>query len=414
MIINTNISALNSQRQLNGKQRDTASLMEKLSSGLRINRAGDDAAGLAISEKMKGQIRGLAQAQRNVQDGIALVQTAEGGLNEIHALLQRQRELIVQAANDTLNVQDRQMIQTEINQLNNEIDNIANTTQFNKIYLLNRTDNFTQTTTETSSTTVESVRFVSCDSANYVVKSPTELLAGYRFTFDTSSNANDPLTATINTSTNYINVMWGTNNRPTSISEVNRAIDDSLTARGMDTSVIFETRPGSTFNIDTLQQQQGSFVLAFRGIVEEIEVTNTAEAGEIIELPHVILQVGPNEGHAFEVTLTDARAASLGVTNINVLTGENASSSIQLVDSAISEVSSERSKYGAYQNALEHIYNNINNAEVNLASAQSRIADADMAKIFMEFTKENILSQTAQAMLAQANATPQSVMQLLG
>jgi flagellin len=269
MRINHNIAALNTYRQLTAGTLAASKSMEKLSSGLRINRAGDDAAGLAISEKMRGQIRGLEMAAKNAQDGISMIQTAEGALNETHAILQRMRELAVQAANDTNTTADRDEIQKEIDQLVNEIDRIGNTTEFN-----------TQ-----------------------------KLLSG------------------------------GIN--------------------------------GTYF------------------------------------------QIGANNGQTITLSINDMRAAALGVNALMVDTNANANSAITKIDAAISRVSSERSKLGAIQNRLEHTINNLGTAAENLTAAESRIRDVDMAKEMMEFTKNNILSQAAQAMLAQANQLPQGVLQLL-
>ncbi|WP_031407016.1 flagellin Hag [Geobacillus vulcani] len=270
MRINHNIAALNTYRQLTIGQGAAAKNMEKLSSGLRINRAGDDAAGLAISEKMRGQIRGLEMAAKNSQDAISLIQTAEGALNETHAILQRMRELAVQGANDTNTTIDRNNIQDELNQLIAEIDRISNTTQFNTQNLLD-----------------------------------------------------------------------------------------------------------------------GSFTGTF--------------------------QVGANNGQIITFSIATMNSSALTVTTsaISVANNALASTAIQNIDNAINAVSKERSKLGALQNRLEHTINNLSTSAENLTAAESRIRDVDMAKEMMEFTKNNILTQAAQAMLAQSNQLPQAVLQLL-
>jgi flagellin len=268
MRINHNISALNTYRQLSFNNTQTAKNLEKLSSGYRINRAGDDAAGLAISEKMRGQIRGLEMASKNSQDAISLIQTAEGALNETHAILQRMRELAVQGANDTNTTADRQNIQDELNQLLSEIDRISTTTQFNTQNLLD-----------------------------------------------------------------------------------------------------------------------GSFSATF--------------------------QVGANDGQVISLSITDMDSSALGIGSISVENNAAASASMSLLDAAIQNVSKERSKLGALQNRLEHTINNLETSAENLTAAESRIRDVDMAREMMEFTKNNILTQAAQAMLAQANQQPQGVLQLL-
>jgi Flagellin and related hook-associated proteins len=268
MRINHNISALNTYRQLSFNNTQTAKNLEKLSSGYRINRAGDDAAGLAISEKMRGQIRGLEMASKNSQDAISLIQTAEGALNETHAILQRMRELAVQGANDTNTTADRQNIQDELNQLLSEIDRISTTTQFNTQNLLD-----------------------------------------------------------------------------------------------------------------------GTFSATF--------------------------QVGANDGQVISLSITDMDSSALGISSISVGDNAAASASMSLLDAAIQNVSKERSKLGALQNRLEHTINNLETSAENLTAAESRIRDVDMAREMMEFTKNNILTQAAQAMLAQANQQPQGVLQLL-
>ncbi|WP_313162767.1 flagellin [Sedimentibacter sp.] len=274
MRIQHNLNAMNSLRQLGINNTNTGKNLEKLSSGFRINRAGDDAAGLAISEKMRSQIRGLDMAAKNSEDGISLIQTAEGALNETHAILQRMRELAVQAANDTNTVDDRGQLQKEANALLEEIDRIAENTEFN-----------TQT-----------------------------------------------------------------------------LIDGTKTGTSVFT-----------------------------------------------------LQVGANEGQTITVGFADMSTSGLSISVGNISFGDNslAGASISAIDAAIKTVSGERSKMGAVQNRLEHTINNLNVTSENLTAAESRIRDVDMAKEMMAYTKNNILTQAAQAMLAQANMQPQGVLQLL-
>ncbi|QOY37010.1 flagellin Hag [Anaerobacillus isosaccharinicus] len=276
MIINHNLNAMNSHRQMGMNVNATGKAMEKLSSGLRINRAGDDAAGLAISEKMRGQIRGLDQASRNSQDGISLIQTAEGALNETHAILQRMRELAVQSANDTNTDSDRGELQKEFDELAKEITRIADNTEFNTKPLVDGTGSFT---------------------------------------FHIGANEGQNITLAID------------------------AMDATTLAVG-----------------------------------------------------------------------TGAGEATVG---IDISTQGGADAAITLVNSAIETVSAQRSNLGAVQNRLEHTIKNLDNAAENLQAAESRVRDVDMAKEMMEFTRANILNQASQAMLAQANQQPQSVLQLL-
>ncbi|KWU59174.1 flagellin Hag [Priestia megaterium] len=270
MRINHNITALNTYRQFNNANNAQSKSMEKLSSGMRINSAKDDAAGLAISEKMRGQIRGLEMAGKNSQDGISLIQTAEGALNETHDILQRMRELAVQGGNDTNVTADRQAIQDELGQMMSEIDRISSTTEFNKQNLLG-----------------------------------------------------------------------------------------------------------------------GSF------------------SGT--------LQIGANSGQVINLQISAMNTAGLSLSTsiISITNNAGASTAINALDNAISRVSTQRSKLGAMQNRLEHTINNLGTAQENITSAESRVRDVDMAKEMMEQTKNSILSQASQAMLAQANQQPQSVLQLL-
>ncbi|ADG83625.1 flagellin [Thermincola potens] len=276
MRINNNISALFAQNKLANTNNALAKSLEKLSSGLRINRAGDDAAGLAISEKMRGQIGGLNQAVRNAQDAISLIQTAEGALNETHSILQRMRELAVQAANDTNTSGDRKKIKDELSELVNELNRIASQTEFNTKKLLT-----------------------------------------------------------------------------------------------------------------------GSFVGKF--------------------------QIGANTGQNVKLSITTMNASALGVAASTFASIDNASvgqsvadNLIGKIDQAISDVSDERSKLGAYQNRLEHTISNLQTSAENLQAAESRIRDVDMAAEMVKFTKNQILVQAGTAMLAQANMAPQNVLKLLG
>jgi flagellin len=275
MIINHNLQAMNAHRQLVSNNASQSKSLEKLSSGYRVNRAGDDAAGLSISEKMRSQIRGLNQASRNAQDGISLIQTAEGALNETHSILQRMRELAVQAANDTNVTADRTAITNELQALTTEIDRIANSTTFNGVKLL----------------------------------------------------------------------------------------DGSVATNGL------------------------------------------------------TLQVGANtttfESMGIKISTMTYAALTLGGVAAGVATNAGALISINSVDAAISAVSASRSQLGAFQNRLEHTIANLDNSSENLQAAESRIRDVDMASEMMTYTKNNILIQASTAMLAQANQSPQGVLQLL-
>jgi len=630
MRINNNLMAMNTHRQLGINTANGAKSIEKLSSGLRINRAGDDAAGLAISEKMRGQIRGLNQASRNAQDSISLIQTAEGAMNETHSILQRMRELGVQAANDTNVTIDRDQIQKEMNQLTIEVNRIANTTEFNTQKLLNGQRSSAYTVAAAAYTAVATGDGLSIvqntgdlDAGTYSleINKISDVAAGAtsgammatglsasaswdavfsgNITFDFTNNSNPLLSAigsgaaavtasvtltmvdannitvtfaggyagvvnenvqaaadgsfsynnngvsfkiaslgdtvaastlkyTVTTATTAINsvattaTLWSTN--PTSstvtlsasnvagaeagvwtgtISSAGTAMtlvfvgDDgtnysaTITISAAATSVSFAAL-GSTFNLGTiatnastangvftytvaasyalsatLTDSDGSSVatatlidgwygttanLTLTAGITGVAMTVTGAIGTdtisniVIEAEHTStttdgslkFQIGANANQAMSLDISEqttkallisATAAGSGyvaVANISngtsdtltefgldISTFSAAASAVTVIDNAINSVSGERAKLGAVQNRLEHTIKNLNTSSENLQASESRIRDVDMAKEMMEFTKNNILQQAAQAMLAQANQAPQGVLQLL-
>lgn len=299
MIINNNVKANNAYRHLTATNERTAKSIEKLSSGVRINRAADDAAGLAVSEKMRGQIKGLDMAVRNAQNGISLIQTAEGALNETHAILQRMRELSIQAANDTNTDSDRRVIQQEMDQLRQEVDRIAATTEYNTRKLLTGEYGY----------------------------DPEKMKTNKGLKFQVGSNEGQTVTLT------------------------------------------FDKMDALALNIagkDTVYDGRG----------KETEVVSATRS-------------------------------------ISVLTGKDAEKAITTVQKAVETVSEQRAKYGALQNRLEHTINNLRVSSENLSAAESRIRDVDIAKEMVTFSKENILSQSGTAMLAQANSAPNEVLKLI-
>lgn len=381
MRINTNISAMNAHRQLGINNTNGAKSMERLSSGLRINRAGDDAAGLAISEKMRGQIRGLNQATRNAQDGISLIQTAEGSLTETHSILQRIRELAVQASNDTNTTADRAEIQKEVDQLLLEVDRIANTTEFNTKKLLNGELTPTGTTTE-------SVAFENKDA---IFTDVGITVAG------TSANATYSLEVTgVNRDgagvIESFNVDWADHAGNTGTEVVLAAATDFAVGD-------FTVTIGQAFTLENVNET----------------ATFTARAdSEIDQSATLRFQIGANSSQNINVGIAKMDSSALFVSGLDVSSSRSADAAVSAVNKSIEDVSAERSKLGAVQNRLEHTIANLGAASENLAAAESRIRDVDMAAEMMEFTKSNILNQAATAMLAQANMAPQSVLQLLG
>lgn len=376
MRINHNIQALNAYRNLATNQANASKNLEKLSSGLRINRAADDAAGLAISEKMRSQIRGLEVAERNALDAISLIQTAEGALNSVHSMLQRMRELAVQASNDTNTAEDRAALDQEIQQLKTEITRVATSTDFNKTALLDGTFG-TKVDQDPSKTTVLSVTGV----AN--ITTGGGLKAG---TYTITWNGTD-------------NVYELTDSSSTVIGKASDLAADgagSITFKGWDSTNSKYTGV-SLITVTT----NGAYTL--NSLTGDVEITGTESN----------FQIGANEGQVVGLSIGDMTTTGLGIDNVTVTDHASAQSAIVAIDEAIRRVSEERGKLGAYQNRLEHTVDNLRTANENLTSSESRIRDTDMAMEMTEFTKNNILNQAAQAMLAQSNQLPQGILQLL-
>ncbi len=397
MRINHNIASMNTNRALGVNRGNTQKSLEKLSSGLRINRAGDDAAGLAISEKMRGQIRGLNKASSNAQDSISLVQTAEGALTETHSILQRMRELAVQSANDTNTDADRKELQAEVKQLTSEIDRIGNTTEFNTKKLL-----------DGSAVGVkEAVKGALTMNNNSSVIITT--ITAAQSTAEKASNYNGAVM--------LVRVKGSTNT----------AVDAD------DFKVI--TKSGGQVDATSAAGYLGisaaGIIVASTNLVATATFTIAAElsamkVGESITLVFgkaesassdlknsIMAQIGANSGQTMFISVGDMRSKAIGVDTVDISTKWGAATAIETVNNAITKVSSQRSSLGAVQNRLEHTINNLDTSSENLQASESRIRDVDMAKEMTEFTKNNILTQAAQAMLAQANQQPQSVLQLL-
>ncbi len=385
MRINHNLSALNSWRQLTLTNNDMQKTLERLSSGLKINRASDDAAGLAISEKMRGQVKGLDMASKNAQDAISLIQTAEGALSEVHSILQRMRELSVQAATDTNTDVDRSNIQSEIDQLRDEIDRISRATEFNTKKLLNGN------------------------------------LEGFRATADVKvvAEGNIDLSATVSS-----NASEGT--LIIEIGQFTGTTTSKLDARivlikpgGISESVVTYSL-GSTqigginvsWNTTRFDISQFGGALPMEAVIDSavarVESVNTSGN-------QLIFQIGANEGANMVagIDAIDSKNLGLTTTTLKVTNQDSAERTISVIDAAIHKVSSIRSQLGAIQNRLEHTIANLGVASENLTAAESRIRDADMSQEMMQFTKQQILMQSGMSMIAQANALPQNVLQLL-
>lgn len=560
MRINNNMLAMNTHRQMGITGGNQSKAMEKLSSGLKINRAGDDAAGLSISEKMRGQIRGLNMASKNAQDGISMIQTAEGALNETHAILQRMRELAVQSSSDTnVNELDRESMQKEFTQLKDEIDRIGNTTEFNTQKLIDGSVGAQKTAgtnnaavigtavgKETSAALTGEVAYA--EGANaldtltggkstlYVdgAKIDFTLSADRIVDYKAAAGDEDKVATLIQEDINSAIEQYNKNNG-TSISnvEVSVATNKMVITSGTtgSTSTIGVTAAGAatdlfhltgiaenagttpatavgkegvytaggagavkamqsltgddaktTFTVDgkeisidfvgtltkattdladvvaggdmsavatTLQTDLNAAIAAYNKTVpasEQVkdvtvsvkdgsfviesgseEATSSisfdnSEAAQLLGLANqnssvqgggVDFQIGANQGQTMKVTIEDMRADALGIADVDLGTGATAREAITTINDAINKVSNQRSELGAFQNRLEHTIKNLDNSAENLQAAESRVRDVDMAKEMMNLTKQNILQQASQAMMAQANSAPQGVLQLL-
>ncbi|MGE3267936.1 MAG: flagellin [Chloroflexota bacterium] len=409
MRINTNVNALNTQRNLNSVNGMLSKSIERLSSGLRINRASDDAAGLSISEKLRSQSRGLNQAIRNAQDGISMIQTAEGGLNETHSILQRMRELAVQGANDTLTDTDRGAIASELTALKNEVDRIANNTEFNTRKLLN--GGMSTTNGGAAATDLLQNEILTASTVTVSQLNVSGAVAGTTFTFTAAGTSGVTLSATIG----------------------GQAISQSITLAAMTSSAAGT----QTLNFNTLGVSLTLSGFAAAGTVANIITDLTNAANDTIVTAagssSASFQVGANANQTVSVSIDSsvtnavnggaagAFGAGGGFANLAAAvstfatssTTTNAQGLIQSLDDAIADVSANRSSLGAVQNRLEHTIENLATSAENMTASESRIRDADMAAEMVTFTRNNILSQAGTSILAQANQLPQGVLSLL-
>ncbi len=407
MRINNNLMAMNTHRQLGINSNAGAKSIEKLSSGLRINRAGDDAAGLSISEKMRGQIRGLGQGSRNAQDGISMIQTAEGALNETHAILQRVRELAVQSASDTNTAADRATVQNEVKQLTQEITKITDKTEFNTMKLLDGSRgaavatavaNISSNSSLGAGTTVATLATALTNAAG----TSLGIVAGDTITASYSKDGSLQ-TATVTVAA------------ATSMGSLDTIVADGALTYGASTVSMTAGATGFGGAINgltfTVKDSAGNVKTAATNALSSFE--ETTAAADVRADGSATFQIGANQGQNLTLSIENMSAAALGVEDLQVGTRSQADIAIKVADIALNKVSAERSKLGSVQNRLEHTIKNLDTSAENLQASESRIRDVDMAKEMMTFTKNNILSQAAQAMLAQANQAPQGVLQLL-
>jgi flagellin len=377
-IINTNVASLNTQRNLNSSQAMQSSAIQRLSSGLRINSAKDDAAGLAISERFTSQIRGLSQATRNAQDGISLAQTAEGALAGVGNNLQRIRELAVQASNATNSQSDRDALQAEVTELLAEIDRVANQTSFNSVKLLD--GSFTGAVFQVGANAAETITISSIADANVAVLGGTVNIA-------TTSVAASGLTgfATAITAGEFTinSVDVG------AISAAGSALERAGQLVSAINKVSSQTNVGATYNAATGQ-------ITLRSSTGSITVAGAAGAAV--------------KGFA---NATTAASPTTGIAGLSVSSFSNAQLALTQVDAALTSVNSARANLGAVQNRFDSTISNLQTVSENLSASRSRIQDADYAEETAKLTRAQILQQAGVAMLAQANALPQNVLALL-
>ena len=400
MRIQHNIAALNSYRNLGVNNSGVAKNLEKLSSGYRINRAGDDAARLAISEKMRSQITGLNTATKNANDGISLVQTAEGALTEVHSMLNRMVEIATQSANgvyeDTV---DRNALQDEMNALTDEIDRISEGTNFNKKNLLN------------GDITNRKI-------AAFTTSDPTGANASADFLIDLAAkdSKGNAVAITIKVVSDADEKLDWTNTNELTITLKQKT---DYSASDIENLLRTGTYATTATPNDGLQDVIKNAIVLGSGVKAGTGAGLQAQAAQKIEAKDVDkamnLQIGDtnDDFNKLEVGVRKMDAASIGIKNIKVNSEEKAGDAVDAINKAINLVSSQRGQLGAIQNRLEHTINNLSVNAENMTAAESRIRDVDMADEMMKYTKNNILVQASQAMLAQANQVPQGVLQLL-
>ena len=401
MRIQHNIAALNSYRNLTGNNNAVSKNLEKLSSGYRINRAGDDAAGLAISEKMRAQITGLNTAQKNAQDGVSLVQTAEGALTEVHSMLNRMVELADQSANGTYdNAVDRANLQKEITSLKSEIDRIADATNFNGIDLLNG---------DLSTSTTSTIQGAADAAQN---KAGVDL----KFTFAEQFKGNNVnVTLAAGTKGDPIKVKVAANGGITITADAEKsysADDIKAALANADITAVAKEDQAKISELLSTVSVTGEGTTGATGYTTFATTAGTV-AGPTGKA--LTLQIGDTSAdfNQMEVSVGDMHTKALGIDDIDISNQAGAKAAVDKIKAAINSVSSTRGDLGAIQNRLEHTINNLSVTAENMTAAESRIRDVDMANEMMAYTKNNILVQSSQAMLAQANQIPQGVLQLL-
>ena len=435
MVVQHNMQAANANRMLNVTTGQQAKSTEKLSSGYRINRAADDAAGLTISEKMRKQIKGLDRASTNAQDGVSAVQTAEGALTEVHSMLQRMNELAVQSANGTNSETDRKAIQAEVDQLSTEIDRVSETTKFNETYLLKGSagaNGNSYTYANGSSVGEYNGIKITANGADLSLKSGDEVKLGTValdygtadiVTTGTANKVAGNITSiTVKDTQKNVEVTLNDGTKETLAAADFKQKYGIQVAKKDGTTTVFKTinATGRDANVgvDASKANLSNYEL---GDVVKVKATIATDNKASFSKDGIAsplsfnLHVGADSTNEnkISVTIKSMSSDSLGIKGLMVDSEKSATSAIDTISSAIQTVSEQRSSLGAVQNRLEHTINNLDNVVENTTSAESRIRDTDMAKEMVNYSKNNILAQAGQSMLAQANQSNQGVLSLL-
>ena len=478
MVVQHNLTAMNSNRMLGINQGTLSKSAEKLSSGYKVNRAADDAAGLSISEKMRKQIRGLTQASLNAEDGISSVQTAEGALTEVHDMLQRMNELAVKAANGTMSLSDRQTVQDEVDQLLTEIDRVSEATKFNETYLLKGDKDYVTKYASAKDAGLEGQMTEGATSATFVMNKlklgDTIKIGGTEYTIGTTDASDvigsvrvaqagelvtvDGIQYTVAADASEVNVdknVLEIASITAKITQGSTAIYNGKTYRVMKDEVDATKKKGTDPDgVDDVDATIITTTAAYKKIQQALTSANSigtdtttsyldkrmTTVGDVAgadnaslstvsfsitkgtyqqkEALNFSLHVGADADmtNKISVKIDTMSTSGLGIRGLNVKdnTGASATYAIDAIAEAVSKVSAQRSLLGAVQNRLEHTINNLDNVVENTTAAESQIRDTDMATEMVKYSNNNILSQAGQSMLAQANQSNQGVLSLIG
>ncbi len=453
MKINHNMSAIIANNQLKKSENRVSSAVERLSSGLKINHAGDDPAGMAISQKMKTQIRGLSRASDNASDGISVIETAEGALSEVHSILNRMRELAVQSANGTYAEADREAIQMEIDSLSQEVDRISSDTQFNGVNLLDGSLDYRGYTdaeevnviTFTESVPDQVYRIVVDQAAKQAETTQGAIGAvpegvkgsltinGDTVLFEGGESA-DEAKEKVRALADRVGISVTTDGTSVTYTsdEYGAAAKIEFACESPDLAAALGITTGSVYGQDTMISLSRGFedtasytsdgtrveITDRNGFIIELDVASNVQINEDInlDLMHIgamTLQIGANENEIMTVKIPSTSIYALDLENLNYLCQEGSGNAITMLDDAVEKISSIRASLGAYQNRLEHSISSLDISEENMTSAMSRIEDADMAEEMSEYTAASVIQQAGISVLSQANDVPQMILQLL-